>query len=431
MEFNKAAATSISDSAYFRAMLIVLFALTLFRFWAGGHLELAGDEAYYWMWSKHPDLAYFSKPPGVALLIKAGTALLGDTERGVRVFNSVLSLLSGWGLFLLGSRLISPRVGFWSIILIQLAPIFWAGGLLMTIDAPLICAWIWAANALWMIDRKPGPGPWLGLATALAVGMLFKWTMVGFLATVIWWWASDPVRRRHFRSPGFALVLVFLILSLAPVLYWNHFHDYITFDHLRNRGALDRPWQFSVTEWGEYLGGQFGIAGPWLVVPFVIALVRASLRDHLPAGVRTFLVAFFAPLFLFYSALALNDAGQPNWTAAAWLGAALFAVAAWLPWIDAEPRRRRGVLWGLVVVILLAVSFHVVALFVPFEREKELFERQRGHRDLALQAQTIVHERALDFVIGQHYQTASLMAFYWPEPMAFFTPPSPSPPQSI
>ena len=43
-------------------------------------LPLSADEAYYWLWSKHLAAGYFDHPPAIALLIRAGTMLFGDTR---------------------------------------------------------------------------------------------------------------------------------------------------------------------------------------------------------------------------------------------------------------------------------------------------------------------------------------------------------------
>src|SRR5512143_1236930 len=72
---------------------------------ASGVLELSGDEAHYWEWSRRLDWCYYAKPPGVAVLVRAGTLLFGDTELGVRFLAPVLSVLSSMVLYLLGTRL--------------------------------------------------------------------------------------------------------------------------------------------------------------------------------------------------------------------------------------------------------------------------------------------------------------------------------------
>ena len=61
-----------------------------------GLLPLTADEAYYWMWSKHLAFGYYDHPPAIAWIIRAGTALLGDTAFGVRASGLLLSGLASW-----------------------------------------------------------------------------------------------------------------------------------------------------------------------------------------------------------------------------------------------------------------------------------------------------------------------------------------------
>ena len=67
-------------------MLVFLVGLSLIRvaLILYGPVDLSGDEAQYWDWSRHLDWSYYSKGPGVAVAIRLGTALLGNTVLGVR-----------------------------------------------------------------------------------------------------------------------------------------------------------------------------------------------------------------------------------------------------------------------------------------------------------------------------------------------------------
>ena len=58
-----------SVSPYARWVAVILLGGTVFRLWYSTHLELVGDEAYYWLWSRHPDICYLDKGPVIAWLI--------------------------------------------------------------------------------------------------------------------------------------------------------------------------------------------------------------------------------------------------------------------------------------------------------------------------------------------------------------------------
>src|SRR5690242_6829378 len=77
-----AALSRPSSLAAFRVTLAVVAAVTAIRvlFIATAPLELDFEEAQYWHWAQQLAWGYYSKPPLVAWLIAATTALFGDGE---------------------------------------------------------------------------------------------------------------------------------------------------------------------------------------------------------------------------------------------------------------------------------------------------------------------------------------------------------------
>src|ERR1043165_3512208 len=47
-------------------------------------IDLSGDEAQYWDWSRNLDLSYYSKGPLIAYIIRASCKIFGDTMPAVR-----------------------------------------------------------------------------------------------------------------------------------------------------------------------------------------------------------------------------------------------------------------------------------------------------------------------------------------------------------
>src|SRR4028118_733678 len=58
-------------------------------------IDLSGDEAHYWDWSRDLDLSYYSKGPLVAYIIRASCAVFGDVMWAVRLPALVLSVGTG------------------------------------------------------------------------------------------------------------------------------------------------------------------------------------------------------------------------------------------------------------------------------------------------------------------------------------------------
>ncbi len=49
-----------------RIAIFSILVVTCFRFWYSTHMGLVADEAYYWLWAKHPALSYRDKGPVVS-----------------------------------------------------------------------------------------------------------------------------------------------------------------------------------------------------------------------------------------------------------------------------------------------------------------------------------------------------------------------------
>ena len=107
-----------------RTALLVVAAVTLVRLLllALDRYDLSGDEAQYWVWSLSPDLGYYSKPPLVAWIIHASTAIFGSGTFGVRIASPIAHAVTALLLYAIGNRLYGPRVGMWSAILYATLP---------------------------------------------------------------------------------------------------------------------------------------------------------------------------------------------------------------------------------------------------------------------------------------------------------------------
>ncbi len=90
-----------------RMAIVALMLLLLARIASlvANRTDLYVDEAQYWVWSQALDWGYYSKPPLIALVIRATTALFGDGEAAVRLAAPVLHAATALVVGRLGERL--------------------------------------------------------------------------------------------------------------------------------------------------------------------------------------------------------------------------------------------------------------------------------------------------------------------------------------
>ena len=400
----------------------IVLSVTVFRLWFSTRLELVGDEAYYWLWSRHLDFCYLDKGPMIAWAIKAGTTLFGSTVFGVRFFAVLAAAGTGWGVFLLARRLFDDRAGLWAVVLALVVPLFAVGATLMTIDTLYVFFWTWAALAFWHAKDTDRLWPWLWTGLLVGGGILSKYTalieLVSFTLFCLW----SPADRRHLRRPGFYLMVSVALAFLLPALAWNVEHHWPTTRWLQHRGALDQAWHLRPLEILTFIGAQAGVISPLIFVGVLATAFWRRLTAPLPPREFRFALALFAPLFLLYVLLSFQKAGQPNWAAAAYIGGLILLARGWR-----EALRQHRWAWGVAVAAVAVAALETLALhgtaWLHLPPGKDPLDRARGSRDLAAAVARVQKQTGAHFVVTNRYMTTALMSFYLPgQPVAYVLP---------
>ncbi len=405
---------------YGRRAAALIAVLTLFRVFYSGTLELAGDEAYYWLWSRRLDIGYYSKGPGVAWVIAASTRLFGDSERAVRLPAVLLSAASSGLIYWLTRRLFGPAAAFGAVAVAATVPLFLAGSLLMTIDPLSVAFWLAAAAAFWDAIETDRGAAWLGAGAAVAAGTLCKFTnlaqLVCFLAILL----ISPEWRGRLRRPGFLGMVLAGLSGLLPPLIWNARHGWVTLSHLWQRGALDRPFQADFGALGSFLLSQVAVFSPVYAAALAAAVIRRDWTRPHPRAVR-FLGGMIAPLPLAYALVSLNGEYEANWAAPALAMCPILLAGLWTPRMQSDPARWRRATLVVLAHALLAALTHI-ALAGPWPFGNERFRRIGGAADLAAIVECERQSAGADFVIAGGYQLASLLAYYTPGHPEIFVP---------
>ena len=415
----------MTSSRYARWAAAILVLATIFRLWYSVHLELVGDEAYYWLWSRHPDICYLDKGPVIAWFISAGTALFGQTVFGIRFFATLLALGTGVGIFCLARQLFSDRVAFWSVLLGALTPLFAVGATLMTIDTVYIFFWTMAALTFWSAKDQSRLRWWILTGALIGLSMLSKYTGAIELLSFVGFCAWHPPSRQHFRRPTLPAMLLVVALFLIPVLIWNWQHGFPTSHFLVHRGALDERMRLRPLEVLSFLGQQAGVISPVLFLGLLAAVCWPGFAPT-PRVQTAYLLALFLPLFLVYLVLSFQKASQANWAAAAYVGGLILAAAKWGEAVRIYPWAKWVAFTGLAIALFETSLLHETSwLHLPGRLDP--LDRARGSRDLASQVSQLQSSSSAPVVIANKYMTAALLSFYLPGQPDTFMPVS-SPP---
>lgn len=447
-----------------RATVLLVLGATILRLlylaWLCPY-ALVEDEAHYWEWSRHLDLSYYSKGPGVAWTIALTTGLLGDTEFGVRagaaIFGGALAGIVGWMGWLV-SR--DGRVAFVASTIALLTPAYMGVAILMTIDGPFLACWSAAAWGAFTALRRESRKGWAILGGAIAIGFLYKYTILlivpGIVLYALWHRGQLRVARRAWAWAGLALLLA--LLGLLPVVIWNAQHDWVTIRHLLGHLGMKggdlppspagerEPWSPVWTL--EFLGVQLAMGGAASIVALgtVLHLRKHRLVSEATRSDLMLLLLVGLPVLGFYFVVSFFTRPEGNWPIAAYVTLAPIAAIgfvdglsrhrtrrdAWLALPRPRPRsgliRRASetpiqVLWHVVlgtgVVVLAVLPWMTLWAKLPYaDRVLPVDRLTRGPalaRAVEDRLGTMERSRSREpFIATAHYGVASLLAFYLP-----------------
>src|SRR4051794_15889115 len=180
--------TRCNVGANVKSTALAVLALVLLRVIAAAVTPLTFDEAYYWTWSKHLAGGYYDHPPMVAVVIRLGTLLAGDTELGVRLLSILLALPMSWAVYRTAAILFgSERVAASATILLNITLMAAAGTMIVTPDAPLLVASSFVLFCLAKLLETGRGAWWLAAGAAIGAALLSKYTALFFGPAILIW----------------------------------------------------------------------------------------------------------------------------------------------------------------------------------------------------------------------------------------------------
>ena len=410
---------SESEGRLVRNTALTITGLVVLRLVAAVWTPLTFDEAYYWMWSKHLAGGYYDHPPAVALVIRLGTMIAGDTELGVRLVSVLLALPMSWAVFRTTSILFgSVRVAATATVLLNATLMAAVGTLIVTPDAPLLVASSFVLLFVAKVVETRHGAWWLAVGAAVGAALLSKYTALFFGPAIVIWLLSVPKMRRWFFSPWPYLGGVVALAIFSPVVLWNADHQWVSFSKQLGRARIEDFRPFFVT---ELIPTQIAFATPLVWILGAMGLYALVTRRLGLGAAGTLINATVWTLALYFIWHSLHARVEANWFAPIYPAFALAAaVAAHLvPW---EGRAQRAVdfcaRWSLPVGVAMFVLLIVQAntgILTGYRRDATVRSVGVGWRELAAEIEAVRVRTGAACVLAPDYGTTGWLAFYLPK----------------
>src|SRR3984957_15682100 len=407
------------DMRLVRGTVLTILALVALRLVAAASTPITFDEAYYWMWSKHLAGGYYDHPPGVALVIRTGTMIAGDTELGVRLVAILLALPMSWAVYRAAAILFGGhRLASTATLLLNATLMAAVGTLIVPPDSPLLVASSFIVLCLAKVLETGRGAWWLAVGVAVGAALLSKYTALFFGPAILIWLVTVPKLRRWLVSPWPYLGGVVALTIFSPVILWNADHHWVSF--IKQIGRA-RTADFRLAFIGELIPTQIAFATPLVWVLGAMGLYALLRRNAGALAARALINATFWTITLYFVWHSLHARVEANWFAPIYPAFAIAAAVAAhvVPW---DPRRRRladfCLRWaapsGVLMFVLLIGPANTGALS-GYRRDATVRSVGVGWRELAGEIEAVRARVGAACVLAPDYGTIGWLAFYLPK----------------
>jgi len=402
-----------------RRSALIILGLVVLRMIVAAFTPPLIDEAYYWMLSRNLAGGYYDHPPMVAVVIRLGTMIAGDTEFGIRLVSILLALPMSWAVFRAATILFgSSRVGSTAAIQLNVTMMASVGTVVVTPDVPLMVASSFVLLSLGKVLQTGHGAWWLAVGAAVGAALMSKYTALFFGPIILIWLIAVPTLRHWLISPWPYLGGLIALAIFSPALLWNADHQWVSF--IKQFGRVQMGG-FNPRTFTQMVLGQFAFATPVVFLLGVsghYALFKGLAGTRAAATLINAMVWTFVFYFIVHS---LHDDVHPQWLSPIYPALAVAAavsadLVAWgARWMRVVNWLVRWSVPGSVLMFALIVFQTHTGLLNGYRRDETAGQIAVGFREVATEIETIRARVGATCVLASYYGTTAWLEFYMPK----------------
>lgn len=372
-----------------KQLFILIIVLFLIRLVVAPFFGLGVDEAHYVLYAKYLDWSYLDHPPLVGWLHAPFFYILGTNEYLARLPAILLFAATSYCCYVFIFNITqSARLSLWSVLALNCSFMLNALGLMLLPDSILLLLIFLLIFVAERIARDKGPLDFVFLGLILGLMGLAKYTAILLVPPLIVFFLMKK-RYDIIFSPYMILAAAIALLLIAPVIYWNVMHDFISFRYQGSHifGSLASSLEYFVVS----LAAQFGAYSPFLFAIAVYGFFKV-LRD--PNDYLRLAVLFGGTILVFFMVTSVYEWTLPHWPSVFYL---LFIPVGTYHLLMSQKKWQKTFLYvavGASLIGMLLAYAELAGKFIPFPDYKSPFRDIYGYPEMAAKADDIVKRDA-------------------------------------
>jgi hypothetical protein len=379
-----------------------------------------GDEAYYWMWGRHPALSFYDHPPLQAWLQGLSHAIFGRSLFALRWMTAACLAVNLWIFYLIAKRVAGSR---WRSFFLKSATIYLASPLYGFFTAAalhdyllvtLVLASGYAFIRFFADVEQTGRGRSRDLfvaAALLGLATLTKYNgaFLGIAAagTIL----LHPKLRRLLLDWRLYVAALLAVAMQLPVILWNVEQGFASFGYQMGSRHGTGLAGVNIAGMKAFAGEALIMVSPFLV-PVIILFFWARQRDAFERMAKTLAIWAF-----WLSTLTCLYISNFSWVIWWWNIVAFVLVFPFAARYAHPVLLWLHVAWGALVTTIFVFSFTIVPVQALLGQMPGMeTERSFGWEQLAPAMLSAREEHGADFLATNRFHTASELAFALDDP---------------
>ena len=370
-------------------ILILIGFFTLIRLFVAPFFGLGVDEAHYVLYAKYLDFSYVDHPPLTGWIHAPIFYLLGTNEFLARLPAILIFAVTSYCAYIFMIRITgSVKTSLLGVLALNCSFMLNVLGLMLLPDSILLLLVFLLIFVTEKITRENKPSDYILLGIILGLMGLAKYTSILLVPPLIIFLVFKKRYDIIFSPYMFGAAFIALIM-IAPVIYWNYTHDFISFRYQGSHvfGTLAG----SVSNFAGSIAAQFGAYSPFLFLIAFYGFFKSmrSQNDHLRLA-----VLFAGTIMLFFLLTSLSERTLPHWPGIFYL---LFIPVGTFYLFTASQKWKRNFLFfsiGFSMVLTLFAYTELAGKFFAFPDYKSPFRDIYGFPEIARQADRILQKNS-------------------------------------
>ncbi|SNR77303.1 ArnT family glycosyltransferase [Lutibacter flavus] len=293
-------------------LYIVVSALRIL-FAVSGGIDLDPEESQYWLWSKHLDWSYYSKPPLIAYINGFTSSIFGSYTWTVKLNAVIIGSIIGLTTYYIVEQLYrSKKMAFFVSSGLLILPAYHYISMFFTTDVLVSFFWLLTCYFFWMATQKNSLTFWILTGLSIGIGFLAKYSLLFFIPFSFIYLLFK--RKELLKQQGYYISILIATIFFTPVLIWNINHDMVGVFHISNLSGIGRKFislNKSIIYLLEFFGGQLLLNLPFLFLFFYWK--KYKIGSYLKGGFEQFIIFLITFVFITFTCISLIKRVQINW----------------------------------------------------------------------------------------------------------------------